>query len=307
MPTFDASSTSAELSGTRQEPTRTKRNRKLDEKTTELDEALARQTATAEVLQVINSSLGDLAPVFDAILEKAHSLCGAPLGSLVLCDGEQLRAVATRGYPQEYDALARQGFPPTPPFRLLLSGAPLVDVELLHDPAWSDEDDWTRRAAVEIAGIRTAVFVPLRRDATVLGYISAQRQEAAWREMVGEGGIDVAVPEQVAEPEADREIEHDIEVGARLTARRDDGRPKLHQLAGILIKREADPQPLPLPGAGDWQYDIGKGGGRRQVEVGLDMEFEGAQRLPATRCVGVRQQQIGAKPNEAPHAVRLGV
>jgi class 3 adenylate cyclase len=158
---------------------RDKTQRRLGERTAERDEALEQQTATAEVLGVINSSPGDLTPVFEAILEKAHALCGAAFGGLLIYDGDRFKAVALHNVPPAFAEIARQPFPPTRnnPVQRLLEGAPLVHIADLKEIVDADPDEPMPRAGVELGGIRTLLMVPLCKDKALLGIITAYRQE----------------------------------------------------------------------------------------------------------------------------------
>jgi two-component system, NtrC family, sensor kinase len=140
---------------------------------TETREALEQQQAMAEVLEVINRSPGDLQPVFDAILEKAHSLCSASGGTLFLFDGELFRAAARQGYSQGGAA---------PPTAIPASGDPRLSAlaggeELIHTLDMAKADDPIARAVAEKGGVRSNLLLSLRKDDALLGVLSCSRRE----------------------------------------------------------------------------------------------------------------------------------
>jgi PAS domain S-box-containing protein len=149
---------------------------------TETREALEQQTATAEVLQVINRSPGDLAPVFDAMLDKALNLCEAALGTLLRFDGQAFHWVAARGVPDHWltdSSFGPGGSVPTPGLSLyrIIQGEDIVHTEdIIADDVYLAGNPMRRRWA-ELTGARTAVWVALRKDDALLGALIIYRQE----------------------------------------------------------------------------------------------------------------------------------
>src|SRR5262249_37049255 len=147
---------------------------------TELRESLEQQTATAEVLQVINASPGNLAPVFDAVLDKAMRFCEAALGHITTFDGELFHHVATQGDP-DLVAFRRE----TPALRASTDSITLGRIirgdRFVHIPDCRDTVEYREKPiAREIAdrgGMRTLLTVALHKEGALLGTIHVYRQE----------------------------------------------------------------------------------------------------------------------------------
>jgi GAF domain-containing protein/CheY-like chemotaxis protein len=147
----------------------------------ETREALERQTATTEVLQIINASPGNLGPVFDAIVQRATRLCDADAGGLWLAEGERAwHGGGQSNMPQAYlDDPRMQG---SHPLSFLLGrkeerGPYLHVADLRATDAYRQGIPFVA-ASVETGRIRTYLGVPLADDSgAVIGVFTLVRSE----------------------------------------------------------------------------------------------------------------------------------
>jgi GAF domain-containing protein/DNA-binding response OmpR family regulator/anti-sigma regulatory factor (Ser/Thr protein kinase) len=146
----------------------------------ELGESLQQQTATADVLKVINSSPGNLGPVFDAMLEKARHLCHADSGIFWLNEDAKFRPMALSGVPSAYaEFLKAKPLDPGPRTGL---ARVVRDQRAMHRMSDITEGESYRAAdpfavaAVELGGFRSIVAIPLVKDGALLGSLSLYRR-----------------------------------------------------------------------------------------------------------------------------------
>jgi GAF domain-containing protein len=144
------------------------------QRTRELTESLEQQTATSEVLRVISSSPGDLEPVFEAMLQNSVRICEAGFGQMFLCEGDNVRPVATVGVPTalvEFDK-QRGAFQPSP-------GGGLNQVmrtkQVVHIADLASEHP--SHPGARLGGARSYIVVPMLREGELVGAIVIYRQE----------------------------------------------------------------------------------------------------------------------------------
>jgi len=146
----------------------------------ELAEALERQTAASEVLQVISSTPGDLEPVFKSMLENATRICGADFGQMNLYEEGSYRPVALYNLPAAYAAsLAYAPFRPHPQSGLgtVARTHQMVHIEDIRTLPPYLEGNPSVVALADLAGARTYFVVPMLMENELIGAITIYRQE----------------------------------------------------------------------------------------------------------------------------------
>ena len=152
----------------------------LTERTADLTEALEQQTATSEVLRVISSRPGDLQPVFEAMLEKAVSICDAKFGNIYRWDGEALRLVAAHNTPPAFAEYRRRSplrpDPKTPFGRMLATKSVIQVADLAAEEVYAKRDP-AYVAGVELGDVRTFLAVPILKGNELVGAFGLVRHD----------------------------------------------------------------------------------------------------------------------------------
>ena len=146
--------------------------------TRELNEALERQAATSEVLEVISGSPGDLQPVFEAMLANAVRICDATFGNIYRWDGNAFSLVATHNTPLAYAEARRRS--PVRPNPNNIFGLMVATKAVAHVPDAAEERERGNpeyATAVELGGVRTCLAAPMLKEHELIGSISLFRQE----------------------------------------------------------------------------------------------------------------------------------
>ena len=150
------------------------------QRTRELTESLEQQTATSEVLQVINSSPGDLEPVFGTMLTKAVRICDARFGNIFRWDGDALHLLATHNVPIAFDDVRRRlplrPSPGTPIGRMVATKTVVHVTDLAGEKSYIERAP-SVVAAVELGGIRTFLAVPMLKEGDLIGAFTLNRPE----------------------------------------------------------------------------------------------------------------------------------
>jgi two-component system, NtrC family, sensor kinase len=142
----------------------------------EVQEALERQTATAEILNVIASSPTDTQPVFDVIARSATELCEGMNSGVYLLQNGLVHVAGHHNVSPEQLALAQTAFP-TLPHRGIMSGRAILDRAVAHVPDIATDPEYTAESIVK-AGFRSVVAVPMLRNGEPIGAINVTREEA---------------------------------------------------------------------------------------------------------------------------------
>src|SRR6516165_1666249 len=147
--------------------------------TRERDEALERESATSEVLKVISASVGELGPVFGAMLENATRICEATSGLLVRAEADGFRIAASVRQRADIEDMKHRTFkfgPSTPIGRAVRTRQIVHVANLSEDRAYLEREPlavW----AVEQANVRTVLVVPMLKRKELIGVFGLEREE----------------------------------------------------------------------------------------------------------------------------------